>query len=330
MKPKVTVLMSCYNGQRWVGDAIESVLSQTYENFEFFIIDDGSKDGTLEIINGYAKKDSRITVFAKSNTGLSNSLNIGILKANGQWIARLDQDDLCEPRRLELQLEYVESHPDVILLGTDFIEINENDKVLKSHTYPSKHQRLVHNLLRCKRFFPHSSAFYRTEIARETGGYRQQVRHSEDHDLWLRISEYGQLACLNIPLIRFRTHSSQATLEEGGRIAMINSRAAKVCFLLRKSGCFDPLETDPDKRAEFTSWLEKRLSEEGVFERKEVWSSARNTFFHSQNRLFGGIQFTGKLFTYKHVFALMKEKFFGSDLPERLAQEWKKNACTTP
>jgi len=94
--PTITVLMSCYNAERWLDEAVRSVLNQTFDNFEFIIIDDGSVDGTLSLVRRYASTDSRIIVVAKQNTGLSDSLNVGVQMARGKWIARLDADDLCE------------------------------------------------------------------------------------------------------------------------------------------------------------------------------------------------------------------------------------------
>lgn len=95
MKPEVSVLMSVYNGERWLAESIESVLNQTFTDFEFLIVNDGSTDGSGEIINRYAEQDSRIHVFDKPNTGLADSLNYGIARAKGEWIARIDADDVC-------------------------------------------------------------------------------------------------------------------------------------------------------------------------------------------------------------------------------------------
>ena len=132
--PEVSVLMSCYNASRWLHEAIDSVLTQTFENFEFVLVDDGSTDDTWNIIQSYRDRDERIVPISKKNTGLPDSLNVGIAKARGAWIARLDADDVCEPTRLEEQVKFVSKHPEVVLLGTGCVEIDEQGGVKKKHT----------------------------------------------------------------------------------------------------------------------------------------------------------------------------------------------------
>ncbi len=138
-EPEVTVLMSCRNASRWLQEAIESVLTQTFPDFEFVLIDDGSSDRTWEIVQQYAKCDSRIVPIAKRPTGLSDSLNVGINRARGRWIARLDADDLSEPTRLQEQVRFVRSHPTTVLLGSAFIEIDESGRSIRRHSYPASH-----------------------------------------------------------------------------------------------------------------------------------------------------------------------------------------------
>jgi glycosyltransferase involved in cell wall biosynthesis len=116
----ITVLMPVYNGEDYLRDSIESILSQTYLNFEFIIIDDGSTDSSLEIINSYAKQDKRIIVRKNEhNIGLAKSLNAGIKLAKGRYIARQDADDLSSADRLDIQLSYALSHPQVDLIGSN-------------------------------------------------------------------------------------------------------------------------------------------------------------------------------------------------------------------
>ena len=105
--PEVTVLMSCYNASCWLHEAIASVLKQTFENFEFILVDDGSTDDTWDIIQAYRDRDQRIVAIKKSNTGLTDSLNVGIAHARGAWIARLDADDRCEAGRLAEQVRFI-------------------------------------------------------------------------------------------------------------------------------------------------------------------------------------------------------------------------------
>ncbi|MCH7802039.1 MAG: glycosyltransferase family 2 protein [Chloroflexi bacterium] len=106
--------MSVYNGQRYLGAAIDSILAQTFQEFEFIIVDDGSTDNTESLIRAYS--DSRIRLISKPNTGLADSLNVGLEAAKGTWIARIDADDISEPQRLERQLQRIRASPELVLL----------------------------------------------------------------------------------------------------------------------------------------------------------------------------------------------------------------------
>ncbi|MHB8130909.1 MAG: glycosyltransferase family 2 protein, partial [Mobilitalea sp.] len=116
-RPEVSVLMSCYNASRWLSEAVDSILRQTFENFEFILIDDGSTDNTWEIIQKYRAQDKRIIALLKKNTGLADSLNIGLNEAKGEWVARLDADDISLPERLFEQFKFVQKNNKVGLLG---------------------------------------------------------------------------------------------------------------------------------------------------------------------------------------------------------------------
>ena len=118
MPAPITVLLAVYNGQEYLRAAIESVLGQTFPNFEFLIIDDGSIDGSLNIVREYARRDGRIRIITRPNKGLTNTLNEGISLARGEYLARMDADDICMPRRFERQLGYMKDHPDCVLVGS--------------------------------------------------------------------------------------------------------------------------------------------------------------------------------------------------------------------
>src|SRR5687767_6042714 len=99
--PECSVVMSCYNASAWLSEALDSVLNQTFQDFELIIVDDGSTDDTRKIIEEYAARETRIVSIVKANSGLADSLNVGVARARGRWVARLDADDVCEPERLE-------------------------------------------------------------------------------------------------------------------------------------------------------------------------------------------------------------------------------------
>lgn len=321
--PEVSVLMSCYNGGRWLGEAMESVLAQTFTNFEFIIVDDGSADDTLEIIKRYAAKEPRIVVVAKPNTGLGDSLNAGIAKARGAWIARVDQDDLCEPGRLGRQLSYVKEHPEAVLLGSGFAEINGAGEVLAEHRYPGAHRALVSRLERLQAFFPHSSAFYSAAAARRAGGYNKRITRAEDWRFWLEMSLRGELACLPDLLVKIRKHPGQMSLHGSGVRQICDAAAATVSHLLRKAGQADPSTArDEADWIAFREWVGEKVEEYGISAQRKAWWEARERYISSGGGLGGLLRFGASLFASGHALALLNNKFFGSPLPRRLAAEW--------
>lgn len=323
--PEVSVLISCYNANQWLHEAIDSVLGQTFKSFELILIDDGSTDNTSDIIKEYCKRDARIIPLFKSNTGLADSLNVGIAIARGTWIARLDADDLCEPSRLEEQLNYVHNHPDVVLLGTDYIEIDECGLIVNKHRFPSDHFRLKRHLERMQRFFPHSSAFYRKDAARQCGGYHGCIRRAEDWDLWLRLASKGRIGCLPGLLVRIRKHQSQISLEENGLCQLNDAIAATTCHFLRTTHYTDPANgTYSSEWNNFRNWIEKRTEELHIFDRHSAWMNARATFFSSDKRFYRYFCFAARILQSGHAIELLKEKLFGSSFPNQLALEWKK------
>lgn len=319
----VSIVMSCYNGSRWLHDSIQSVLSQTFENFEFIIVDDGSKDDSLAIVESYRISDLRIISIPKSNTGLADSLNVGIKCAKGKWIARLDADDLCEPTRLEEQVRYVNEHPTVVLLGSSFIEIDQQGAYLKLHRLPTHPLILVRHLQRLQRFFPHSSAFFRTDIANKLGGYSLRFRRAEDWRMWLDFSTQGQIACLPNELVRIRKHPDQISHDNNGTRQIYDGIAATVCFWLQQKNFPDPSTSlCLDDWNTFLNWLEVRIEGSSQSLKSQAWKEARTYYFSSTNRFVGLLRFSLSILRSGNFISLLSDKFFGSSLPEDLAKEW--------
>lgn len=321
--PDVTVLMSCFNANRWLGEAIESVLAQTFGNYEFIIIDDGSVDNSRDIIQQYANTDSRIVTILKTNTGLADSLNRGIQKARGKWIARLDADDVCEPARLEEQVDFVRSNKNILLLGSGFFEINEYGSIIKKNIYPTKHSSLLRNLELSKRFFPHSSAFYSTEVARMIGGYNSRFKRAEDKRLWLEFALRGEISCLNKPLVRIRKHLNQISHDQGGERQINDSIAATTCHFIVKQGEKDPsLILNDMGWADFLRWIDRRVAEAGIIENHKYKAFVRSEYISKEGKkrsfFFG---FCNLLSSGRSVSILM-EKIRGNGLPKKLAREW--------
>lgn len=320
--PTVSVLMSCYNAERWLSEAINSVLNQTFRDFEFIIVDDGSVDKTLTLIHEYAAVDDRIVVIKKPNSGLSDSLNVGIERARGIWIARLDADDICEPTRLERQIELARSNPALVFIGTGLTIIDEDGKKLKTHSYPASHAALVQSLGGIRKFPPHSSAFYRATTVKAIGGYRGKLSRAEDWDLWLRLSELGQLACLQAPLLQIRKHTAQISNSEGGRRQLIDARLATIAYWLRQFRFPDPVAADQASVEAFGSWVQMQLEKKSVFAFQEHMGHMRSDFAMSRFplniiRLISACV-ASPVFTVRFA----NERMRGESLPRRLALEW--------
>lgn len=327
MTPEVTVLMSCYNARRWLHEASDSVLAQTFKNFEFILIDDGSTDETWTIIESYRDRDQRIVAISKNNTGLTDSLNMGISQARGAWIARQDADDVWEPTKLEEQVNFLRNHPEVVLLGTGFVEIDEHGRSVKKHRLPPAHRTLVRRLTRWQPYFPHSSALFKRDIAQLAGGYNQLFRKTQDGDLWMRLAEHGNIACLKNCLVRVRKHSAQISNAVTGTSQIVYGIAASTSHFLRIHGCNDPSSTDRENWGEFLRWVNRRMEEEGAFARLKAWNDARAAYFSAMDRSTGLFRFGVRLLQSGHAGTLMREKFFGSSLPRRLARDWMKRSC---
>jgi glycosyltransferase involved in cell wall biosynthesis len=313
--------MSCYNSSEYVESAIKSILSQTFQDFEFIIINDGSTDTTLHIISRYAKTDSRVSVIDKSNTGLTDSLNIGIKTATGKWIARIDSDDCCLPDRFELQLAFLNCHPEVTLLGTAYTDMNKNGCFEKKHFLPSSHKVLYWHLKRMKKMFPHSSVLFNKQKAQEIGGYRVRYKAAQDWDLWLRFAESGRISCLNLPLVGIRRLTTSISNHDRGEKQRLFGFAATVSHFLRLSSYPDPCENSEMDWEYFLFWLKYKLASDKITYRLEQCNYLKSIMTRQTNQQKTSLS---NISTPGCLAKLIFDKFFGSYLPQKYALEWQK------
>ena len=202
--PCVSVLMAVYNGELYLAAAIESILKQTFTNFEFIIVDDGSTDRTASILAEYACLDSRICVITQSvNAGLTPSLNLALAKSRGIFIARQDADDLSDPHRLARQVAYLQANNQVGLVGTAAYLIDENSEVLRLFVVPTR-SNVIRWSMHLNNVLIHTSVLARRAIIEAVGAYDANQLHIEDYDLWWRISSWAELANLPEPLVMYR------------------------------------------------------------------------------------------------------------------------------
>lgn len=202
--PSISVIMSVYNGEEYIADSIKSILNQTFSDFEFLIIDDGSTDKTLTIINDFV--DNRIKLIRNEiNIGLPASLNKGIKLATGKYIARQDADDISEENRLEKQFNYAESN-NVDLLGSASYNIDMDGNILSLSLFNDFEKFDSEDLLFEKRMlFAHGTAFIRRETLLEVGLYNEGFYYAQDAELWMRFVKLGKrIHYINEPLYYLR------------------------------------------------------------------------------------------------------------------------------
>ena len=227
-RPAISVLMPAYNAEKYIGKAIESVLQQTYTDFELVIVNDGSTDGTEKVISTFT--DKRIVLINQPNRGVGAALNTGLQHAKAAYIARFDADDLCHPQRLEKQIRFLQQNPEYILVGSDADYILENDDFLFhfrciAHTHEEIMQKLY---FYCP--FVHPSVMYKKESICNAGGYPTDAHNFEDYLLWTAIANSGKLCNLPEPLIQYRLNPNSVTIDEkwrGKRFRSLKRAAVK-------------------------------------------------------------------------------------------------------
>lgn len=210
--PKITVLMSVFNGAPFVAQAMDGILSQTFDDFEFLIIEDASTDKTADILADYAEKDDRILVlYNKTNLGLTRSLNRGLKQARGIYIARQDADDISHKERLQRQVQLLDQQSEVGLVGSACLLINasnENQGVAKT---PCSHEEIFWNSLFLNPLF-HGSVLFRKEMDGRKIFYDEEIPFSQDYALWVQLLNKSRAKNLPEPLISLRKHQNRTSV----------------------------------------------------------------------------------------------------------------------
>ena len=224
--PLVSVLMPAYNAEKYIGEAIESILNQTFKDFELIIINDGSKDKTEEIIEEYAKKDNRI-VYVKNdkNMKISQTLNRGMDMANGKYIARMDTDDISLEDRFEKQVKYMEENPDCGVIGTCFLSFRDEDKTntMKNIRPETDHIIRLHGLYCCQ--FAHPTVMMRKSFFDENNlRYNPKYDGCEDFELWTRAKRFMKFHNLPEFLLYYRLHGENISIKSHGKQFMLSNK----------------------------------------------------------------------------------------------------------
>jgi len=229
--PTVSVLLPVFNAERFLPVALESILAQVFTDWELFAVDDGSTDSSPRILGRFAAQDSRIRIITRPNTGIVGALNDALAAAQGDFVARMDADDICLPGRFQLQVDYLRDHPDCVLLGTQVIIIDEDgDPVGPLKSIETDHEQIDRALLDLRWPIVHPTVMIRRSLLCDLGGYTQGTFPHEDHDLFLKLCERGRAANLPQPLLQYRRHAASVSWDSRRReklLAIVQAACAR-------------------------------------------------------------------------------------------------------
>ncbi len=214
--PAISVLCAVHNGEAFIEKSVQSVLTQTFKDFELLLIDDGSTDQTPRILNELASTDSRIRVFYWENRGLTRTLSEGLTLCKAPLIARQDDDDISLPNRLKLQKAFLDSHPETAVIGCRYLSIDNQGNIIGKSNVPLtsaavKRALLTHNVI------AHSGAMFRRQAVLDLGGYNPNYKTAQDYDLWCRVALHHDLVNLKTPLLHRRKHPNQIGAVKGSQ-----------------------------------------------------------------------------------------------------------------
>lgn len=228
----ISVIMPVYNGEDYLRQSVESILGQTYCEFEFLICDDCSKDKSFAVLEAYAENDDRIKLYRnEKNMGVTRTLNKLIGLSAGQIIARMDADDISEPERLSLQLKHMKKTASGLVFSHAYY-IDEKGSMICNMFTPK--EKLALKLLDTKNYLIHPTAMIKRSVFEEFGGYNETFRHGQDWELWKRVASRANISILELPLLRYRMNPNSITSrrfhKQNNEFAYEASKACLRCF----------------------------------------------------------------------------------------------------
>ncbi len=280
----VSVVIPVWNGERYLAEAIESVLAQTHRDFELIIVDDGSSDATATMAEGYARLDPRVRLVRQPNQGVAAARNTGLEVARSQWVACLDHDDLMLPHRLQRQIAFIAAHPEVKLFGSVCQYINEEGRPRGGHTIgtPIRSRADLDALLETGRLIglTHPSVMMHRDTMRALGGYDPAMEPAEDLDLWMRVAQAGHLVLQDdAVLTRYRVHAASIVggqTAKGSRASMLVAARAAA----RRAG-----RPEPTMEEFLAEWRSKPIRERLEESRQQLgWAYYRRAGAALTNR----------------------------------------------
>ena len=273
--PLVSVVMCTYNTEKYIAEAIDSVLNQTYSNFEFIIWDDGSTDGTRAIVESF--RDERIRYFFHENTGLGMALKLSCEQARGKYIARMDADDVSLPYRFQMEFDFLETHPDYVLVSSSYNIIDKNGNKI-GRTFSYSWDYVIRKILKKGSCIAHPCTMFSREAYIESGGYLP-IRNGQDRVLWPKLLRYGKVYNITEPLLNYRL------LDDSISHLADNSPYKEILEPLRRKIANDEIVDDEDVQLLNTIYtLEKRSVKRT---NNRLLTSQRNTFKRKDIVIYG-------------------------------------------
>jgi glycosyltransferase involved in cell wall biosynthesis len=303
-KPRITVLMCVYNGQDYLAAATQSVLDQTFGDFEFLIVNDGSTDDTLAILSSL--QDQRIRIIDNGNNlGLIRSLNIGLDAARGEFIARMDADDVCAPDRFEKQIAYLDNHPDVGLCGS-WLSIIDAQEVYR---FPLTHEEIKLAMLEYNPV-AHPSVMLRSSVLNDPRlRFDPGFPGAEDYELWTRAIFISRFANLPETLLRYRKHDKQVTRK---KMEEVNATSGRIKIGMLKSLGITPDETERKLHLLLFNDQYKELRDGQLLPEADAWM---NKIVSANSRL--------HQFDDRRLRALWRSKLFVTCIDQYDLSKWK-------
>ncbi|MFZ4396973.1 MAG: glycosyltransferase family 2 protein [Kiritimatiellia bacterium] len=237
----ISVVLPVYNGERFLAEALDSILAQTFGDFELITVNDGSTDGSLAILQTYATRDPRLRIITRPNTGVARSRNEGLAAAQGELIAWMDADDVARPERFRRQYQFLQKNGSIGAVGAAFQAVDETGACIGApKIFPSKPGVIHKDLQRGSCVMAQTLVMARREALRRVGGYRGLFTPAEDYDFWLRLSEVAELANLPDVLQLYRIHSQSLSMKYAFAQALGTEVARRAGNIRRRTG-IDPV-----------------------------------------------------------------------------------------
>ncbi len=263
--PRVSVVMTVFDGERFLAAAIESILAQTLHELELIVVDDGSRDASLAIAEDFAARDPRVRVAALAHVGLAAALNHGLALAVAPLVARMDADDLARPDRLRKQVAFLDAHPAIGVVGGQYDDIDAGGRFIRHGRLPEEPAR-IRAAMRHACVVWHPTTMMRRELVLTVGGYRAAFESAEDYDLWLRLLEHTEIANLPDVVLDYRWHGGNVSAQKRRRqtIASLMALGSAIgrkrmgvdpCATLTAGPTLADLEALPLDRASRAEWL---------------------------------------------------------------------------